>query len=1312
MNRRTLEGVQAITAGMHAMEIISEKENYSFSGVFMSTSAIIKLPAASWVPDEDTARLGLAQKYPHKELTIDVLFGVDLLGRILQEGMVKHHDYFAIKTHFGWTLAGYWNGNKSNVSLGLLAETQNFEDIPLSISNDDLDRRLESFWKVEHTGVLGEAEDHLSVGEREAVTILEHGRKFIDNRYYLPILWKSAARPRNNWTMAVKRLESLERRLKKDPELETLYNQEFRKLEEKGLIERVDLKHARDAAFMLPHRPVVKRDLAGKIVKVRPVFDAAARDASGHKLNDFIWPGPPRQTDLCGILLRFRMGPYAISWDIQSMFHCFYTVEDDKDYQRFIYRYGNMDDAIIIYRAIMVCFGFTDSPFKCCDTIFYHCLKYTTTHAETCAILIRNLFVDDELAAMMSVIAVLKFVSEATYILAQAGMRLHKISTNSEAVKEALLGQNVNTDDVISIKGQEELQEQLAVEEKSALGMQWNPKHDTFAFAGFGALNDGGPITKRTISSKSASVFDPVGLVSPYLMRSKSILRQCWMDKVGWDEEVSLEVKEAWQIWLDELKDLDMVKIPRAIVFELEIKDISLICFGDASMKAYCSCVYVRVTYASGLVTANLVMSKTKIAPTRVISLPRLELCAMLINCRLGNFVAKELDRGTLDITYFSDSKTCLNWVRRCSSTWKCFVANKVAEIHRISEIEQHRWVAGLQNPSDRGTRGEKVSDLVKEDMWWHGPPWLVLPKAEWPKETFVGGKDAEEVAMAEKLTVVLTAVHGPVKVGGVLGELDDRFSEFISIIKTVGFLNRMKKKAQLARKAVQEGRGVPLGSPRLPPRPHLVRKPIEEVPRISGFEWIEALNTIFRSIQKEHFAAEWAILIQQKDEPVPAGSPLAAFLPYYDPQVRLLRIGGRLQESDLTETAKHQILLPHKCELVRKFILHFHQQRCHEPNIWLVSWLRQKVWILRTRQEVQTAKMRCFRCFKKKAVGAQQLLGAPPRPRVTITRCFSSVGIDQAGPIIARDVDGKKVKRWVVLYTCASSRSVILDIVEAMDTDTFIRSLRRFVARRGLPLEIWSDNHATLKRANKELTTLWKMMDKKKIEDVPEFKHIEFHWKFIPPKAPHQGGWWERLIGVMKECLYGSLKGACLSDDELRTVILEVECILNDRPLVGTESETDGSIEGLTPNKLMFGHNLAPFPAISPRRVKGETEHVRVRWRHRQALLKSFEQKWSKLYLFELQKRQIWTTPKPDIQVGEIVLLKDSDKAPRALWPLARVLETSIGRDGRVRKVLLKVRGHDLWRPIQNLYPLEIRDESDVITATPELLSVIDNMK
>ena len=107
------------------------------------------------------------------------------------------------------------------------------------------------------------------------------------------------------------------------------------------------------------------------------------------------------------------------------MFHCFYTVENDKDYQRFIYRYGDVDSSIIIYRAIMVCFSFTDSPFKCCDMIFYHCLKYTTTHAEMCAILIRNLFVNDELAAMISVVAVLKFVSKVTYILAEAGMCLH-----------------------------------------------------------------------------------------------------------------------------------------------------------------------------------------------------------------------------------------------------------------------------------------------------------------------------------------------------------------------------------------------------------------------------------------------------------------------------------------------------------------------------------------------------------------------------------------------------------------------------------------------------------------------------------------------------------------------------------------------------------------------------------------------------------------------------------------------------------------------------------------------------------------------
>ena len=1308
LNRRTLEGVSPVTVDLYDIEILSEKERYAFSGVFMSTKSIVTLPPMAWSPQGRAAKLDLAQEYPHSDLKVDLLFGIDLIGKVLLESIIKFDNFFAIKTHFGWTLAGYWQGNKSALSLGLLSEADTIEDKTTHLSNEDLDRRLESFWKVEHTGILGEHEDVLSVGERAAVTTLEHGRVFIENRYYLPLLWKSAARPRNNWSMAVKRLESLERRLKKDPETEALYHEEFRKLEQKGLIERVSLDRRFEASFLLPHRPIVKRDADGKILKVRPVFDAAARDSSGHKLNDFIWPGPPRQTDLCGILLRFRMGPYAISWDIQSMFHCFHTLEDDRDYQRFIYRYGNVEDAIIIYRAIMVCFGFCDSPFKCSDTLYYHCLKYTTTHPLTCAILIRNLFVDDELAAMMKVADVLLFVEEATYILAQAGMKLHKISTNSEEVKRGLLDKNINTDETVGIKGHEDLYEQLSVEDKSALGIQWNPKKDVFSFSGFAALDDGGPVTKRTISSKSASIFDPVGYLSPFLMRSKFILRQCWVEKAGWDDKSSPEIEAAWTAWLSELRDLDMVKIPRPIILDAEIVDMSLACFGDASMRGYCACVYLRVEYMSGLVTSNLIISKTKIAPTKVISLPRLELCAMLINCRLGNFVVKELDRGPLRATYFSDSKTCLNWVRKSSTNWKSFVANKVSEIQRISDVDRHRWVAGLQNPSDRGTRGESVQSMIGEDLWWHGPDWLINPEESWPKESFIGGIDEDKDALVEKApAIVFAAVVIPEK--AILEDLVVRFSEFTPIVNTIGFLNRLKKKARAARAAVLEGRSVPISHPRTP-RPHLIKKSIQEVPKISGFEWIEAMNDIFRFTQKEHFGTEWDLLTKQPPEPVSASSPLSRFLPYFDADVNLIRIGGRLHESDLSEPAKHQILLPFKCELVRKFILHFHQRRCHEPNIWLISWLRQKVWILRTRKEVQTTKMRCLRCFKKKAEGAGQLMGAPPRPRVTLTRCFSTCAVDQAGPFWTRAKDGTKEKRWIVLYTCASSRGVILDVVESMDTPTFILSLRRFVARRGLPLEIWSDNHATLKKANRELLTLWRMLDKKMIESVEEFKHIQFHWEFIPPKAPHHGGWWERLIAVMKECLYGSLKGACLSDVELRTVILEVETLLNDRPLVGTESETDGSIEALTPNKLQFGNNLAPFPAISPRRSKGEVDPVRVRWRHRQALLKNFERKWSKLYLFELQKRNVWQFPKKDIEVGEIVLLKDSDAAPRALWPLARVIETSSGRDGRVRKVLLKVRGNELWRPIQNLYPLEIRGEADITVATPELLHVVDN--
>ena len=1306
MNRRTLDGVQRVTVDLFQLEIESETEKYGFSAIFMLTPSIVTLPSANWTPSGGLEKLKLAQFYPHGELVIDLLFGVDLLSKILEERVMKFDTYFAMKSHFGWTIAGYWQGSKNNRVFGLLAEAKS--DVIVQsppISNADLDRRLEAFWKVEEAGIHGEgSEEVLTVGEREAVMKLEQGRTFNNNQYSLPILWKTDSRPRNNFSMAVKRLESLERKLKKDPEVEQLYHEEFRKLEAKGLIERISFDRRQEAAFYLPNRPVVRRNPDGSINKVRPVFDAAARDSSGHKLNDFIWAGPARQTNLCGILLRFRLGLVAISWDVKSMFHCFLTNIEDQDYQRFIHRYEEGGE-IIIYRAKMSTFGITDSPYKCCDTFFFHCFKYQISHPTTSATMIRNIFVDDEIAAMVSAAAALKFISEAKFILSEAGMSIHKISTNSEIVKRGLLAEEVSENEVgVELKESKDLEEMLNVEDRGALGMQWKPKADVFTFEGFGTLCDDVKITKRTISSKAGSVWDPIGMISPYLIRSKVILRQCWIEKLDWDSEVSPEIAAAWKTWLSELVDLETLRIPRCIVVDEEIVDMQVVGFGDASQKAYCAAIFLRVEYRSGLVDANLLTSKTRVAPSKVLSLPRLELMAMVINCRLAKFVIAELDHGELRTTFFSDSKTCLQWVRRCSSTWKCFVANKVAEIHGLSKIEDHFWCPGLENPSDRGTRGITVKQLEKETLWFKGPDWLILSRENWPKEDFPGGNDE---ALSEKRPVTLAALEIPDKT--IFERLVARFSGVSNIINCVGYLNRMIKRAKEARERVQTGRMTQLDSPRLPPRSHLVLKKLVDVPKITGFEWNEALNTCFRAVQKLHFGPEWAALTSQPTEELPKESKLEKFLPYFDQDIQLIRIKGRLQESDLPESAKHQILLPSKCDFVRKFLLYFHRLRAHEPSLWFIAWLKQRVWILRARQEVNSARMKCLHCFKRTAKPAGQVMSSPPRSRVIISRPFSTVGLDQAGPVFVRMPDGSKEKRWICLYTCASTRAVILDVLDNMNTNTFILSFRRFIARRGLPLEVWSDNHASLKKGNKELVTLWRMLDKMKIEAEEQFKHVEWHW--TTPKAPWTGGFFERLQAMMKECLYGALKGACLSDVELRTVILETEQILNDRPLSGTYSEATDSVQALTPNQLTFGHNLAPFPVISSRKVKSETCPIKIRWRHRQTVLNHFERMWSKLYLFELQKRTKWTRPERDIQVGEIVLLRDSDRVPRATWPLARVIETALGRDDRVRKVLLKVRGKELWRPIQAIFPTEIRDEEDLGTGTVELINLVDKL-
>ena len=232
-----------------------------------------------------------------------------------------------------------------------------------------------------------------------------------------------------------------------------------------------------------------------------------------------------------------------------------------------------------------------------------------------------------------------------------------------------------------------------------------------------------------------ASLFDPIEFLAPFLVRAKILLQQVWQCGIGWDDVLPSELLKEWSKWQEELDGISQFRIPR---FYRHVPDspsaIELHVFGDASEQAFCSVACFRFCYSSGAVKCAFVAAKTRVAPKKPLSIPKLELQAAVLSARLSLVVIEEHDY-IIDSTYFwTDSSTVLQWIRGVSKRHPAFIANRIGEILDSTDPCQWNHCPGLLNPADDGSRGLPVTSITSGSRWLNGPAFLLLPEEKWPK--------------------------------------------------------------------------------------------------------------------------------------------------------------------------------------------------------------------------------------------------------------------------------------------------------------------------------------------------------------------------------------------------------------------------------------------------------------------------------------------------------------------------------------------------------------------------------------------------
>ena len=797
------------------------------------------------------------------------------------------------------------------------------------------------------------------------------------------------------------------------------------------------------------------------------------------------------------------------------------------------------------------------------------------------------------------------------------------------------------------------------------LGVSWTANEDQFLFH-YTPPSDQFQYTKRNVLRSTATIFDPMGFLAPFVVRAKLLLQQAWVLALDWDEPLTNELQEAWRQWFGELVMLPETKIPRCLKTASMVTNMEIHSFSDASEKAYSAAVYARYEYLDGSFSSRLVTAKTRLAPLKAISIPRLELMSAVISLRLSHQVCKALEIELRKVTFWIDSMTVGHWIRGQSRNYKPFVAHRVGEIHQNSNPEQWRHVPMASNPADYGTRGLTVAELKNNDCWWNGPKFLQGPGEQWPETKF-------ETPAPEAFDEVKPESRNNATSFMETKEDDEekreewrlnptRFSKWYrnhsttrlefgkSLVRVRGWVHRFIKNCQKSKDRV-------FGQ--------LTSKELKQVE-----------EDIIKEAQIDAYRNEFEALTNGK--PLPKQSSILNLTPIL--KDGLMRCNTRLRYSvELTDNVKYPIILPKRHPVTQLIVRYHHEREGHEMGVnFTLNHLRERYMVVNGRELVKRTIKTCAECKRRfRGKPSSQQMAPLPKIRLELTmKPFTNCSGQGRGRT--------RIKRYLCLFLCLQTHCCHLEMVWSLETDGFLQALTRMAARRGWPRDMVSDNGTNFVGGNNELRELVNQIDKAKVESRTSNKGINWHWN--PPASPHFGGVFERMIKAAKRAIKAILGNAEVNDEELETTIIGVESLINSRPLLTRVSGDPNDEPVLTPNHFLIGKMGGD---VAPESVDYTQFNPKKRWRRVQELIRQTWQRWMREYLTTLGSRSKWHEQQENVKKGDVVLIIYPDVARRN-WKLGTIENVYPGKDDLVRVVDVKESDKVYRRSIGRIAPLE----------------------
>ncbi|XP_065092732.1 uncharacterized protein LOC135713535 [Ochlerotatus camptorhynchus] len=744
----------------------------------------------------------------------------------------------------------------------------------------------------------------------------------------------------------------------RDPELKENLHRQIREYEVKGYAHKAT-KAEMEAAdprrtWYLPVGAVMNPKKPGK---VRIIWDAAAK-VDGVSLNSALLKGPDQLSSLPRVLFRFRQYGVAVSSNVQEMFHQLRIREEDKISQLFLWR-TNPSDNPTVYVMDVATFGSTCSPASAQFVKNRNAEEHSEAYPEAAKAIIHDHYVDDYLASFSSVEEAAKVASDVRYVHGNGGFKLHNWRSNSSTVLNRL--------GVVQHDADKEL---------DLIGMLWSPSTDELSFSTQMSeevqtlIRTTTRPTKRQVLRCVMTLFDPLGLLSPFIIHGKVLIQDLWREGTEWDEQVSDEVYKKWQRWIQMIEYIAEIRIPRCYfpsATRRTYQNSEVHVFVDASEVAYSCAVYLRTFNEDGDPQGCLIAAK--VAPLKPWSIPRLELQACVLGARWSKFVIENHNVPVSKTTYWTDSRTALAWIKADPRNYRQFVSYRVGEILEHSTAAQWRWVPSKSNPADEATKWGSGPYFDHDSSWFQGPNFLRLPEKEWPR-------------IKEPVTATNEEMRASI--------LHHRSFE-----PAIDF-NRFSSWDRLQRATAYALRFLHNTSKKRP----------EYSGPLQQSELRAAEETILKLVQHESYPDEVAALSNKA--PNEAGQELIGKQSSIYQLMPMLNGNGLLRERGRIEIAehvpygvRHPVILPRKHRVTELLVNRYHRYYHHGNDETVVYEIRQLYTIPRLRLVVKQVKRDCAFCKIRRARPTIPPMAPLPAARLAHhERPFTYTGVDYFGPL------------------------------------------------------------------------------------------------------------------------------------------------------------------------------------------------------------------------------------------------------------------------------------------------------------------------